>query len=113
MTTQRQETPLFARFHDLLLWLTPCVEKFPRSQRFLLAARILDTAFACHTQLIRARKVPGAERAATLLQADIELENLRMQWRLAHELRCISTGQYEHGGRLIDEVGRLLGAWRK
>lgn len=96
-----------------MAWLTPCVEKFPRSQRFLLASRLLDTAFTCHAELIRARKVTGPARAEALLQADVTLETLRLQWRLAHEIRCISTGQYEHGGKLIDEVGRLLGAWRK
>lgn len=107
------ETPLFARYHDLMAWLTPCVEKFPRSQRFLLASRLMDTAFACHGELIRARKVTGQARVQALLQADVALETLRLQWRLAHESRCVSTAQYEHGARLMDEVGRLLGAWRK
>lgn len=112
-TPGQAETPLFAKFHDLLAWLAPCVEKFPKAQRFLLASRLLDTGFACHAQLIRARKVTDAARAQALLQADVELETLRLQWRLAHELKCISTGQYEHGARLMDEVGRLLGAWRR
>ena len=113
MSRPPQESPLFAKLYDLLAWLTPCVEKFPRPQRFILASRILDTAFACHQQLIRARKVTGDARSEALLQADLELETLRLQWRLAHELQCISIGQYEHGARLIDEVGRLLGAWRR
>jgi len=107
------ETPLFAKFHDLMAWLTPAVEKFPRAQRFLLASRLMDTAFACHGELIRARKVTGQARAEALLQADVALETLRLQWRLAQETKCISTDQYEHGGKLMDEVGRLLGAWRK
>jgi len=34
-----------------------------------------------------------------------------VQWRLAHELKCVSTAQYEHGARLLNEVGRLLGGW--
>ena len=89
------------------------LESFPKAQRFLLASRLMDTAFACHAELIRARKVTDAARAQALLRADVELETLRLQWRLAHELSCISTGQYEHGARLMDEVGRLLGAWRK
>jgi hypothetical protein len=46
------------------------------------------------------------------LQADVELETLRLQWRLAHETRCVSTAQYEHGAKLIDEVGKMLGRWR-
>lgn len=107
------ETPLFARYHDLMTWLVQRTEKFPRSQRFILASRLLETAFACHAHLIRARKVSGAARAQALLEADILLETLRLEWRLAHELRCISTGQYEHGARLMNEVGRMVGSWRK
>ena len=72
----------------------------------------MDTAFACYADLIRARKVTGADRAQALLRADIQLDSLRLQWRLAQELRCISFDQYEHGAKLINEVGRLLGGWR-
>jgi hypothetical protein len=114
VTAQPQsETPLFVKLYDLLAWLTPCVEKFPKSQRFLLASRLLDAGYACYGNLVRARKVTGADRAEALLAADVDLELLRVQWRLAHELRCISTDQYKHGARLIDEVGRLLGTRRK
>ena len=107
------ESPLFVRFYDLLAWLVPRVEKFPRSQRFILASRLLDTAFACHARLIRARKVSGAARQEALLQADVALETLRLQLRLAHELRCINTGQYEHGARLVNEIGKMVGSWRR
>jgi len=107
------ETPLFAKFSDLLAWLTPCVAKFPKEQRYLLAGRLLDTAYACYRELVRARKVVGAERAQALLRADIELETLRVQWRLACNLKYVSIGQFEHGARLMDEVGRMLGTWRK
>jgi hypothetical protein len=107
------QTPLFARYADLMTWLVQRTEKFPRSQRFILASRLLDTAFACHAELIRARKVRGAARAQALLEADILLEALRLQLRLAHELHCISLRQYEHGAGLINEVGRMLGSWRK
>lgn len=109
---QQGETPLFAKLYDLLVWLTPCVERFPKAQRFVLARRLLDTAFAFHAELIRARKVTGADRAHALLRADIQLETMRLQWRLSHTLKCISTGQYEHGAKLMNEVGRLLGTWR-
>ncbi len=107
------DTPLYVKYHDFMLWLTPAVEKFPKSQRFVLASRLLDTAFACHTQLIRARKVTGRARGDVLLEADVLLDSLRLQVRLAHELRCLSLSQYEHAGRLLAEIGRLLGAWRK
>jgi hypothetical protein len=107
------ESPLFVRFYDFMAWLVVRVEKFPRSQRFVLASRLLDTAFTCYARLIRARKVSGAARQEALLQADIGLETLRLQLRLAHDLRCINTGQYEHGAKLINEIGRMVGSWRR
>lgn len=114
MTTQPlNEAPVFARLYDFTTWLIPCVEKFPRAQRFLLGSRLLDSAFLCHSQLIRARKVTGPARAETLLQADVTLDTLRLQLRLAHELRCLNTKQYEQGANLLNQVGKLLGAWRK
>lgn len=112
MTPPSSEFPIFPRLADLMLWLTQRVEGFPRAQRFSLGKRILDSGFQCHGHLIRARKLSGAARAQALLDADVELETMRLQLRLAHDLRCLSTRQYEHGAGLINEVGRLLGSWR-
>lgn len=107
------ESPLFTRFYDLMHWLVQRVEKFPRSQRFILGSRVLDTAFGCHALLVSARKMTGTARQEALLQADIQLETIRLQLRLAHDLRCLTIEQYEYGSRLLLEVGKLLGAWRK
>ena len=95
-----------------MIWLVPRVESFPRAQRFILGSRLLDAGFACHRELIWARKLTGADRAQALLGADVELETLRLQLRLAHDLHCLTTRQYEHGAGLITEIGKLLGNWR-
>ena len=34
-----QESPIFVRTFDLLIWLLPFTQKFPKEQRFVLAAR--------------------------------------------------------------------------
>ncbi|HHH40522.1 MAG TPA: diversity-generating retroelement protein Avd, partial [Chloroflexi bacterium] len=107
-----RESTLFVRYGDLLTWLTTRTRSFPREQRFVLANRILDTAYACYSGLVRAKKVPPAARAVALLEADIQLDVLRLQLRMAQELGCLSTKQYEYGSRLVNEVGRMLGAWR-
>ncbi len=49
-----KESPIFARTHDLLLWLIPQTLKFPRSQRFVLAKRVQDTALDFHEHLLEA-----------------------------------------------------------
>ncbi len=56
--------PIFARCHDLLRWLVPCVQDFPRAQRHLLAQRVLDTAFDVQEALVRARKADCAAKPA-------------------------------------------------
>ncbi|MBE7534561.1 MAG: hypothetical protein HS124_02365 [Anaerolineales bacterium] len=40
-----QESPIFVRTFDLLTWLLPFAQKFPKEQRFVLAARLHNAAF--------------------------------------------------------------------
>lgn len=46
-----------------------------------------------------------------LRQANLRLEVVRHVWRMAHELKVVSTRQYEHGAKLIDDLGRQIGGW--
>ena len=92
------ESPLFTRLTDLALWLTQRVEKFPRAQRFILGSRLLDNVFACHAQLIRARKVTGVARGEALLQADVYLETLRLQ----------SSAQNRFGSRFASRCYQVI-----
>jgi hypothetical protein len=48
-----------------------------------------------------------------LRRADAALTRLRTYLRLCRDLGLLSAGQHEHVSRLVDEVGRLLGGWRK
>jgi len=107
------ESPLFVRTHDFLLWLLPQTVKFPRAYRFTLSEHIQHKALAFQDSLVSAGKSKGSERLNHLKQADISLEQLRFWLRLAKELEIISISQYEHAARQMVEVGRLLGAWMK
>lgn len=97
--------------YQLLLWLVPTVEKFPKSQKFLLGDRIQSTALDVLDELITATF--SRNRMGHLAAANLGLERLRIQLRLANELRHLDTRRYEHVARLIDTVGRLVGGWRK
>jgi four helix bundle protein len=107
-----KESPIFARLHDLLLWLLRATRKLPREYRFTLGEQISRQGFALQDALIAA----GLERkrqADHLLQADIALTSLRKTLLLCHELQLLDAGQYRHVSEMIQEVGRLLGGWRK
>jgi len=107
------ESPLFVRTHDFLLWLLPQVQKFPRAYRFTLAERIQETAMDFQDGIITAGKSKEKERLAFLKEADIELEKIRFWLRFSKNLNLFSVGQYEHASRMMVEMGRLLGAWIK
>lgn len=107
------ESPLFARTHDLILWLIPQAQKFPRVHRFGLGERVQTAALDFQELIIAAGKTRGDERRACLTRADIRLAQLKHWARVCVELKLFSVGQYEHAARMMDECGRLLGAWLK
>jgi four helix bundle protein len=108
------DSPIFAKVHDLLVWLVPRTLKFPREQRFVLARRIQERAFDLQRALVQAAKAANsAMRSEYLRQADAELSELRLCLRLAHELSLLDVRGYEHVARLLDEIGRLLGGWQR
>ena len=106
-----EPSPIFVKTYDLLAWLIPQTLQFPKSQRFVMAKRLQDAALDLHELLVAAGKTQRAERRRNLVQADIRLEQLRLHWRLCRTLELLPPGRYEHGARMIDEVGRLLGGW--
>src|SRR3972149_232086 len=107
------ESPLFARTYDLLLWLIPQLQKFPRVHRFGVAERIQRLALDFQDTIVAAGKSKREYRFEKLSEADIYLEQLRVWMRFARDNKLITVGQYEHAARSMNEVGRLLGAWLK
>ena len=105
-----KQSPIFSRTYDLLKWLIPATAKFPREQRFVVAEALQRHAFAFQERLIDASH--GADLEGALQAADATLVKLRLYLRLSHDLGLLKAGQYEHAGRMVDEIGRLLGAWR-
>ena len=106
-----KESPLYIKTYDFLLWLVPQVQKFPKTHRFALSERVQRLAFDFQDSLVAAGKATGNIRLDHLIQADIQLAQLRIWIRLARDLQALSIRRYEHAARLVSEIGRLLGAW--
>ncbi len=66
-----QESPIFTKTYDLLKWLLPATQKFPKEQRFMLAKKIQDTAFNLQDALLAAGL--GYEKPRHLQEADVAL----------------------------------------
>ena len=109
----RQEMPIFVRTFDLLAWLLPMSNHFPRSMRHSFTQRLLDAAFDLSERLHEANLRYGQARRERLDRADEALDKLRHYLRLAAKMGWLKPGQYEHVTGMVAEIGRLLGGWRK
>lgn len=107
----RRQSPIFSKTSDFIFWLLEHTEKFPKSERFRLARRLEDSAFQFYELLIEATRAKQKRRV--LLQADLELEKLRLYLRLAHARKRTNHGQYRYAAERVTEIGRLLGGWLK
>ena len=105
------EMVVFTRMFDLLAWLVPRSESFPRVHRHTTTARLLAAAFDSQEALLAARARRGRARLDALREADAALDRLRLYLRLAHQWRWLSDGQYAHVSTRVAEIGRLLGGW--
>ena len=104
---------LFTRTLDLLDWLLPKVEDFPKLYRTTVTQRLMDAALDFQEALFDAHSQGGTTRQKHLRTADAALDKLRLYLRLAHRWRWLNDGQYEHVSRMIAEIGKLLGGWIK
>lgn len=105
------QSPIFSKTYDFLKWLIPLTVRFPRTQRFVLAAALQTEALQFQALLIEA--VHQSSPKAHLDSADAELDKVRTHLRLCRDLDLVSPGQYEHAAGMLTEIGRLLGGWKR
>lgn len=93
----KSTSPSLEAMNGFLRWLIPTVEKFPKSQKFLLGDRIQATALDVLERLIEATY--SKPRQAHLQGANLGVEKLRHLFRIAADLKYVDLGRYEHAAR--------------
>lgn len=113
MSRQNQnEAPVVVgRTYDFLLWLLPKVEKFPRSYRFTVGNRLSSHGLDLLVLLVEAAY--SATKGELLAQANRKINSTRYLLRLAKDLKILSLESYGFAAELLDEIGRMVGGWRK
>lgn len=109
---ERKQSPIFTRTTDFIIWLLNHTEKFPKSERFRMAKRLEDSIFSFYELLIEATRSTKRKRQL-LVQADVELEKLRLYIRMSQQRKLTSISQYHFAAGTLVEIGKLLGGWLK
>jgi len=95
----------------MILWLYPTVNKFPKSQRFVLGQQIENTILQILKGIIQVNV--EINKKPYLKQISVELDKLRILIRLSKDLKFISIRQYQFIAEKINEIGKMLGGWFK
>ncbi len=97
--------------HNLLIWLIPLLDNFPRNRRFTLGER-LETGLIEILELLVEAAYARAKQDP-LRRANLRLSVVRHLWRMAHELKTVPNKRYAHGAKLLDDLGKQIGGWLK
>ena len=102
---------VFHKTYEFIKWLHALLNNFPKSEKYTLAQKIENASLSVLEGVIKSNH--DFDKAASIEATIVELDKLRVFFRLAKDLRFISFAQYEEGAKMIDEIGRLLGGWKK
>jgi len=82
-----EELVIITKTYDMILWSCNHTSRFPRQHRFVLGERLERTLYDLLETLIRAKY--SRDRNDLLKAANMKLEILRFQIRLAKDLQCL------------------------
>ncbi len=111
MKNEKKEASALTKTYDLILWLIPQLEKFPKSQRFLLGDRVETNLLDIMELIIQA--IYTKDKASSLSEANLKLEKLRYLIRLTTDLKYLSIKKYEYVSTRLNEIGSEIGGWLK
>jgi hypothetical protein len=84
-----EELTVITKTYDLILWSCIHTGKFPRNHRFVLGERIERNLYDLLETMIQAKYTK--QRQPLLEKANLMLEILRFQIRLAKDLQCLKV----------------------
>ncbi len=97
--------------HELIAWVIPQLDKFPRLRRFTLGERIETGLLEVLEWLVEAAY--SRSKAEVLRRANLRLDRVRHLWRLGHELKAVAIKSYAHGAKLMEALRRQIGGWQQ
>ncbi len=103
------ELKVIEDFYDFTLWLIQHTEKFPRQHRYSLGIAMEQRTQTILALLLRAKF--SRDKVPLLTDANIELEVLRFQLRLARDLRALPIKSHGHAVGLLLAIGSQVGGW--
>ncbi len=88
-------------------------QRFPKNLRHTYTSKLEFMALEFQEGILMANTARGPHRIEWLVRADGRLVCLRALLRLGASLHLLGGNQIKYAAERVDELGRLLGAWKK
>lgn len=105
---------IYTKMLAVLAWTFNKLLNFPKKQRFVLGQQIEKSALQSLRLIIEANdERDGTQKLQKLQALNVELAVLRSLFRVAHDMNFMTLKSLVYVTGLIDEVGKMAGAWQK
>jgi len=103
--------PIIVKSYNLTLWYLKKIEKLPKNHRYTLGEKIQQSLL--DLLMILSDTIYSKNKHALLTQANQEIERLRLLTKLIKDLSILSTDNNRFVISSLNEIGQMIGGWRK
>lgn len=107
------ETPVFLKSYDLYKVLYEAVKKFDKSDKYSLGEKTKEKVIELIEAITKAGYAKAEWKVVQIEHAIITLELIKVFIRLAYDINCINEKQYLNLQERVQEIGRMLGGWKR
>jgi len=103
---------VFQKVYDFLFWLKPTVQRFAKVHKYSLGVELEKETMGLIKQIVRTN-LKRVDKAKDIDECLVHYEIIKILIRITKDYRLLSLPQYEFAAGNLDEIGRLLGGWRR
>jgi hypothetical protein len=90
-----------------------CVSHFPKSNRYTLGSKIDEIILLAIEYTMLASYSDNTQKVILIDRALSRNDLIKLLLLMAWETKSLDTKKYTHLSAYFDEVGRMLGAWKR
>lgn len=102
---------VLVKWYDYAKWVLERVESFPKNQRYVLGQRLSHQVMEVLELLVEASY--SREKRDLLATVNRKMEVVRWTVRMCKDRNLLSTAQFTHSARCLNECGKMVGGWWK
>lgn len=107
------DAPVFQKSYDLYKGLHGLISKYPKGDRFSLGEKTKEQILELIEAITKAGHAKKEWKTPQIEQAIVKLELIKIFVRLGYDTHCLNEKQYVVIQERIQEIGRMLGGWKR